>query len=138
MSTESNKTLMDRFRDFINTADSDTANELISADASFYVPGRPAPLRGPAGYLEIIAMMRGGFPDIQWTIEELISEGNSVAARFTMRGTHRGDFFGVPATGNKITVQALNIYHLSDGKIVEEYGQPDMLGLMQQIGASPT
>jgi steroid delta-isomerase-like uncharacterized protein len=138
MSTESNKILMNRFRDFINTANPNIANELISADASFYVPGRPDPLKGPAGYLEIIAMMRGGFPDIQWTIEELISEGNSVAARFTMRGTHRGNFFGVPATGNKITAQALNIYHLSGGQIIEEYGQPDMLGLMQQIGALPT
>ena len=138
MSTESNKILLNRFRDFINTANPNIANELISADASFYVPGRPDPLKGPAGYLEIIAMMRGGFPDIQWTIEELISEGNSVAARFTMRGTHRGNFFGVPATGNKITAQALNIYHLSGGQIIEEYGQPDMLGLMQQIGALPT
>ena len=62
MSTESNKILLNRFRDFINTANPNIANELISADASFYVPGRPDPLKGPAGYLEIIAMMRGGIP----------------------------------------------------------------------------
>jgi predicted ester cyclase len=55
-----------------------------------------------------------------------------------MRGTHEGNFLGVPATGNKITVQALNIYRLSGGKIVEEYGQPDLLGLMGQIGALPS
>jgi predicted ester cyclase len=95
-------------------------------------------VKGPAGYLEIIAMMRGGFPDIQWTLEELICERNNVAARFTMRGTHEGSFFGVPATGNKIAVQALNINRLSGGKIVEEYGQPDLLGLMGQIGALPS
>ena len=115
----------------------DLANELIAPDATFYVPGRPEPLKGPAGYLEIIAMMRSGFPDIQWRLEELICEENNVAARFTMRGTHGGDFLGVPATGNNIAVQALNIYRLSDGRIVEEYGQPDMLGLMHQIGALP-
>jgi predicted ester cyclase len=78
-----------------------------------------------------------GFPDIQWTLEEMVSEEDKIAARFTMRGTHQGPFFGVPPTGREIVVEALNLYHLSAGKIVEEYGHPDMLGLMQQIGALP-
>jgi len=55
-----------------------------------------------------------------------------------MRGTHRGTFFGVPPTGKTISVQAMNIYRLSGGQFVEEHGQPDMLGLLQQIGAVPT
>ncbi len=138
MTIEQNKLVMKNFVDFINTANPDLADELIDPGATFYVPGRPEPVKGPAGYLGIIAMMRGGFPDIQWTLEELISEGNNIAARFTMRGTHEGSFFGVPATGAKISVQALNIYRLRDGKIVEEYGQPDLLGLMGQIGALPS
>jgi len=138
MTIEQNKRVMQTFVDFINTADPDLANELVDPGATFYVPGRPDPVKGPAGYLEIIAMMRGGFPDIQWTLEELICEGNNIVARFTMRGTHEGSFFGVPATGNTIAVQALNIYRLSGGKIVEEYGQPDLLGLMRQIGALPS
>ena len=54
-----------------------------------------------------------------------------------MRGTHDGTFFGVPATGKKIEVRAMNFYRLADGKFVEEYGQPDLLGLLQQIGAMP-
>ncbi|MNC68784.1 SnoaL-like polyketide cyclase [compost metagenome] len=87
--------------------------------------------------MEIIGMMRGGFPDIQWTLEEVIGEEDSIVARFTMRGTHQGIFFGVPPTGNKIVVQALNIYKFSNGKIIEERGQPDLLGLLQQIGALP-
>ena len=95
-------------------------------------------MRGPAGYLAIIGMMRGGFPDVQWTLEEMVAEGDKVAARFTMRGTHQGMFFGVPPTGKAIAVQAMNIYRLSRGKFVEERGQPDMLGLLQQIGAVPS
>ena len=87
--------------------------------------------------LEIVAMMRSGFPDIQWTLEETVVEGNVIAARFTMRGTHRGAFMGTPPTGKTIAVQALNIYRLSHGKIVSEVGQPDLLGLMQQIGGLP-
>ena len=94
-------------------------------------------MREPAGYLAIIGMMRGGFPDIQWTVEEMVVEGDKVTARFTMRGTHQGTFFGVPPTGKKIAVQAMNIYRLSDGQFVEEHGQPDMLGLLKQIGALP-
>ena len=137
MTAESNKIVMRNFLEFINTASESLAQELISPDAIFHVPGSPEPMRGPAGYLAIIGLMRGGFPDIQWTLEEMVAEGDKVAARFTMRGTHRGTFFGVPPTGRIITVQAMNIYHLSGGQFVEEHGQPDMLGLLQQIGAVP-
>ena len=138
MTTETNKAVMGRFVEFINTASEKLSEELISPDAVFHVPGRPEPMRGPAGYLAIIGMMRGGFPDIQWTLEEVIAEGDKVAARFTMRGTHRGTFFGVPPTGKTIAVQAMNFYRLSGGQFVEERGQPDLLGLLQQIGAVPT
>lgn len=137
MTADKNKQVMHRFVEFINTADEKPAEELISPDAIFYVPGRAEPMRGPGGYLAIIGMMRGGFPDIRWTLDEMIVEDDRVAARFTMRGTHRGTFFGVPPTGKPIEVQAMNLYCLSGGQFVEERGQPDMLGLLQQIGAVP-
>ena len=138
MTSEANKLTMQKFVEFINTASEALADELISTDAIFHVPGNREPMRGPAGYLAIIGMMRGGFPDIQWTLEEMVAEGDKVAARFMMRGTHQGTFFGVPPSGKKIAVQAMNFYRLSDGKFVEERGQPDMLGLLQQIGAAPS
>ena len=135
---EANKLVMRRFTEFINTASEKLAVELISPDAIFHVPGRPDPMRGPTGYLAIIGMMREGFPDIQWTLEEMIAEGDMVAARFTMRGTHQGAFFGLPPTGKPIVVQAMNFYRLAGGQFVEERGQPDLLSLLQQIGAAPT
>jgi steroid delta-isomerase-like uncharacterized protein len=137
MSIESNRLAMQRFLEFINTANPKMAEELIAADASFFVPGDPEPIRGPAGYMNVLGMMRGGFSDIQWTLEETIAEGDNVAARFTMRGTHDGTFYGVPATGKKIEVRAMNFYRLRGGQFVEEYGQPDLLELLQQIGAIP-
>lgn len=137
MTIESNKAVMSRFLEFINSASEMLAKELISPAAIFHVPGRDEPVKGPQGYLEIIAMMRSGFPDIQWTLEEMIAEDDRVAARFIMRGTHQGVFFGVPATGKKIQVQAMNFYRLSDGQFIEERGQPDLLALLQQIGALP-
>jgi steroid delta-isomerase-like uncharacterized protein len=137
MVTEANKDVMSRFLEFINTGSEKLAQELISTAAVFHVPGRAEPVKGPQGYLEVIAMMRAGFPDIQWALEETISEGDKIAARFTMRGTHHGNFFRIPATGKKIQVQAMNFYRLSDGKLIEERGQPDLLALLQQIGAMP-
>ena len=137
MSIEKNIQLMKRFVTFINTANEKLAEELISTDAKFYVPGQPEPMHGPGGYLAIIGMMRSGFSDIQWSLEDSVVEENKVAARFIMTGTHNGTFFGVPPTGKAIKVQAVNFYRFSNGQIVEEYGQPDMLGLLKQIGAIP-
>jgi len=129
---------MAKFVEFINAADEKLANELVSPNAIFHVPGRPEPMIGPAGYVAIVAMMRGGFSDIQWTLEEAIAEDDKIAARFTMNGTHTGEFMGVPPTQKTISVQALNIYHLENGQIVKEYGQPDLLGLLIQLGAFPS
>jgi steroid delta-isomerase-like uncharacterized protein len=137
MPMESPEAVMKRFVEFINPADEQLAGQVIASDAVFYAPTHAEPLRGPEGYLKLLAILRNGFPDIQWTLEETITEGDRVAARFAMRGTHRGDFFGIPPTGNEISVQALNLYHLADGQIVSEQGQPDLLGIMQQIGAVP-
>ncbi|TMI84892.1 MAG: ester cyclase [Bacteroidetes bacterium] len=128
---------MNRFVKFINTADEKLASEIISPNAIFYVPGNPEPMRGVAGYLAIVGMMRSGFPDIQWTLDDAVIDGDKVAARYTMRGTHKGQFFGVLPTGKTIQVQSMAFYRLSDGQFVEEHGLPDMLSLLQQIGAIP-
>jgi len=134
---ENKKVFMDRFVQFINTADERLAEVLIAPNAKFYVPGQSDPMQGPGGYLSIIGMMRSGFPDIQWTLEDIVAEEEKVAARYIMRGTHQGSFFGLPPTGKSIQVQAINFYRLSNNQIIEEFGQPDMLGLLQQIGAAP-
>ena len=127
-----------QFLQFINSADENLAQQLISPAARFHVPGHKDALQGPKGYLQIIAMMRSGFPDIHWTIEDMITENDKVAVRFIMRGVHQGTFLGVPATGKSIVVQAMNFYRLADNQIIEEYGQPDMLGLLTQLGAVPS
>jgi steroid delta-isomerase-like uncharacterized protein len=137
MSAVTTKALLRRFVGFINSPSEPLAAELIAPDAMFHVPGQLEPLRGPGGYLAIIGMLRGGFPDIQWTLEDTVAEGDAVAARYTMRGTHQGVFSGVPATGRPIRVQSMAFYRLAGGQVVEEHGLPDMLALMQQIGAVP-
>lgn len=137
MTITENKQLMYRFTNFINTASKELAEELIAPDAVFYVPMQKEPMNGPSGYLSIIHMMRSGFSDIQWTVKELVAEEDLVAAHFVMKGTQDGEFLGFPPTSKKIEVNAMNFYRISNGQIIEEYGQPDMLGLLQQIGAIP-
>ncbi|KAJ1333146.1 ester cyclase [Microdochium nivale] len=126
---------MDRFLEFINSGDESIAREVVSESAEFHVPFGGPPLSGIAGYMEILGMMRSAYPDIRWSLEETIIEGDKVFARFTISGTHQGDFLGTPATGKQISSQAFNIYKFADGKIVAERGLPDIFGMMAQIGA---
>lgn len=131
------KELMNLFVKFINTADENLAKKLVSSKAVFFAPTSPEPLKGPEGYMIVLGMMRGGFSDIQWTLEETVIEDNRVATRFTLNGTHNGIFMGIPASGKRISVQATNFYEFEEQQIVKEYGQPDLLSLLIQIGALP-
>ena len=78
------------------------------------------------------------FPDIHWTVDEMIIEGKKKAIRFTLTGTHKRAFRGIPPTNKKVTIQAISISHRNaDGKIVEEWHMYDTLGFMQQLGVIP-
>ncbi|KAE8833057.1 hypothetical protein HRS9139_04876 [Pyrenophora teres f. teres] len=90
---------LNRFIDFINSGDIDIGKEIVSESAIFHIPFGSGPLKGLDGYLQILGMMRGAFPDIQWTLQETVCEGDTVVARFETKGTHNGFFMGVPPTG---------------------------------------
>ena len=83
------------------------------------------------------AMLHSGFPGFQSTIEELLSEEDKVALRFTFHGTHQGEFMGIPPTGKEVTMPGIDLLRIADGKIVEMWNQEDVLGMMQQLGAIP-
>ncbi|RGP71548.1 hypothetical protein FSPOR_3254 [Fusarium sporotrichioides] len=126
---------MARFIEFINKGDESIGKEVVSESAVFHVPFGGEPLKGLGGYMQILGMMRSAYPDIQWSLEETVVEKDTVVARFHISGTHQGEFFGFPASGKQVRSQAMNIYRFSDGKIVEEYGLPDIFGMLVQIGA---
>ena len=75
------------------------------------------------------------FPDAQLTVEEIIADDTRIAFRSTLQGTHRDELFGISATGKKVTVGLVDIIHIRDGKFVEQWGGPDLLDLVQQLGA---
>lgn len=137
MSIAENKALLEKFEQMINTADEKLAGELIAADSIFHAPTHPEPLVGPKGYLEIVYMMRGGFSDIQWHVEDAVIDENKIAVCWECTGTHDGNFFGFPASGKKFKVRCMNFYYIEGGKFTKDIGNPDILGMMKQIGALP-
>ena len=83
-------------------------------------------------------MFTSAFPDLKITHEHLIAEGDMVGGRFTLTGTHQGDFAGIPATGNQVSVTGHDFARLTGGKVVEHWVEMDTLGMMQQLGVIPT
>jgi steroid delta-isomerase-like uncharacterized protein len=93
--------------------------------------------RGPEAFAETIRGLRQGFPNIRWTIEDLIAEGDRVAVRWTWQGTHQNAFRGFPATQKQVTDKAIAIYQFRSNKIIQAWIETDRFGVLQQIGAVP-
>ena len=89
------------------------------------------------GHRQFSQAMVTAFPDLDRRIEDLFADGDRVAVRWTATGTHTGDFMGIPPSGTTATSSGITIFRIADGRIVEEWGHSDMLGLLQQLGAIP-
>ncbi len=141
MSIERNRHTVRRlFEDDLSEPDGCTrervTREIFAED--FFDPTNPPGMQhGHAGHLAVVNLFISAFPDMRWTIDDLLSDGDKVVAQTTMTGTHRGDFFGIPATGREVSVAGIHVLTLRDGRIVLHQGVNDDLGLMRQIGAVP-
>jgi steroid delta-isomerase-like uncharacterized protein len=133
---DDNKAIVERFEEAFAANDVATIDELCDPNL---VDHNPVPGQGPAlaGFKETIAMYKSIFPDSAVTLGDVIADGDLVATRWAVSGTHEAEFFGVPATGKRVTVEGMNFYRLADGKITDVWTQFDGLGLMQQLGALP-
>ena len=138
MGLAENKAVINSFvEDFLNQGRLERADELVALD---FVELDPLPGQEPGreGPKEVLASFRTAFPDIHWVIEEMVAEGDKVFSRFTWSGTHRAEFFGVPATGKQITVKGTVIDRVLDGKMVDSRILMDGLSMMTQLGVFPT
>ena len=113
------------------------AHELIGSDAIGHDPAQPAPIMGPEGVAESARGYRDAFPDLTLTVNQQIGDGDAVATRWTAKGTHKGDLFGIAPTGKQTTVTGITIDRWADGKVAESWTNWDTLGLLQQLGAVP-
>jgi steroid delta-isomerase-like uncharacterized protein len=140
MSTEENKALVERWFQALN--DRTAMQHLSEFYAPTYVlhdPAAPPDLPpGPEAIQQMFGAYATAFPEAKATIDELITAGDRVVIRFTMRTTHQGEFEGLQPTGKPITITGISIVRFADGKMVEEWQQMDNLGMMQQLGAIPT
>ena len=84
-------------------------------------------------YKGFLVARRGAFPDRRFVVEEMFAEGDKVSARFTMRGTHKGELRGIAPSGRKVTMIGIDMIRLEEGKMVEDRVEVDQLGMMQQL-----
>lgn len=134
---ETNRAVVLNFVDeFKNRANHNIVDELFTADfVHHFKDPRLPPGREAMKFLGQSVVM--GFPDVRVTVEDLFADGDFVIERTTARGTHTGEFFGVPATNGPVTWTEIHIYRLQDGKVAELWSEVDFISLMTQIGAIP-
>jgi steroid delta-isomerase-like uncharacterized protein len=138
MSAEENKEVVRRFwgvweeDDFIELID-----ELLAPDYINHSPGAPDQPAGPEGVKAIVSMFRSGMPDLRVKILDMIAEGDKVATRYMVEGTHEGELFGVPPTGRRVSIESMTVERVSGGKIIEHRRITDTLDMMQQLGVVP-
>jgi steroid delta-isomerase-like uncharacterized protein len=133
------KIVMRNYEEVWNQGRLEVAEELVSPDFKDHPPTRFFDVGriGPASLQEAVRHFRDGFSDFHDTAEQIVAEGDRVAYLGTISGTNDGVLFGFPPTGKKMAVRGINFFRLKDGKIVERWGQFDVLGLMQQLGLAP-
>lgn len=136
MTTNQNKAIVRRFFEAFENNDQDAFKEILSPDLVAYSHAAPGP-HNRAVHLQGIDMWNTAF-ETHFTVEEQIAEGDKVATRVTMRAIHnRGEFQGLPPTGNQVEVTGVSVEHIENGKIVARRVISDWFGLMQQLGLIP-
>jgi steroid delta-isomerase-like uncharacterized protein len=135
VSTEANATAVRRWIDAYNDRDMEAEAAARTPDFGAHVPGAPGPLNSEA-WVGFVSSFADAFPDLRLTVEDVVANEDRTAARVTFRGTHHGDFQGVPATGRSVTFTSIEFNRMADGKIAEHWVELDLLGLLQQLGAA--
>ena len=132
--SEANKALVRRFYDEVsNQGRIEVIDQICTPDFITHSP--PSGTEpNPEGMKQMVGIVRSAFPDWNITVEEMISEGNTVVARITIRGTHTGDFMGIPATGKAFAVKGMDLLHVVDGKATEVWHYEEEGALWATVG----
>jgi steroid delta-isomerase-like uncharacterized protein len=139
--SENNKAIVRRFFDEVcNGRKLEVADEIFAPNFTYHEPPSISPGgSGPAGIKREVSIYHGGLPDARWVVHEVLAaENDTVVVRWTGQGTHQGELGGIPPTGKWVSVEALSLFRLRDGQIVEMWDNWDALAMMQQLGLAPT
>jgi len=133
--SDTNKNVIRRLFDEVwNKGHQPVADELFAQNYSHHDSSTPDLGRGPESEKKRVALYRNAFPDIRLTIEDIISEGETVTARWSCHGTHKGDLNGIAPTGKQFTISGISIARFANGKMTEGWVNWDAVGMMQQLG----
>ena len=136
--SEQNKTNIRRlFEEVWNKGHVPVADELFAPTYTNHDSSTPDLGRGPESEKKRVTLYRSAFPDIRFTIEDMLAEGETVVARWSCRGTHKGELNGIAPTGKQFNITGVSIARFTNGKMFEGYVNWDALGLMQQLGVVP-
>ena len=135
-SAAQNEALIRQVLELINGRKLDEAFELYADDYIYHGPGGQE-LRGRGEIRGLWETFLAGFPDLTSTVDDVITQGDKLVLRWTVQGTHTGEFLGTPPTNKKIILPVTEIFRIADGQLVEAWDQYDRMHLMQQIGAIP-
>ena len=135
MLADENKRIAQRFFQEQDRLRGGPADELCAPGYTAEIGGNP-PMDLP-GHKHFSQMFYGAFPDLYHVVEETVADAKAVVACFTLHGTHTRDFMGIPATGKPVTISAMALFHIVNGKVVRLHGQFDQLGMLQQLGVIP-
>jgi steroid delta-isomerase-like uncharacterized protein len=112
-------------------------DEIISPSHALHDPNVSGSAIGPEAYKRQVTRFIMGFPDLRFTVEDMVGEKEKVVVAWTISGTHKGEFMGIPPTNKRISVDGITINHIANGKIMDSYISWDALGVFQQLGAPP-
>jgi steroid delta-isomerase-like uncharacterized protein len=137
--SEENKQKVRRFmEEAFGQGKTEVVDELLDADFVCHDPNSEAgDIRGADTIKGEVGYFHSAFPDFFWTVEDQVAEGEKVTTRYTLGGTHQGEFFGVPGSGRRVEISGINIDRFEGGKLVEEWASYDLLGGLRQVGAMP-
>ena len=136
--SEHNKAIVRRlFAELWNNGNLSVADQLFTPNYTHHDSSSPDFGHGPESERKRATLYRTAFPDLRLTIEDLISEGETVMARWSSRGTHKGELNGIAPTGKQVTISGVTIARFVNGKMSEGFVNWDALGLMQQLGVVP-
>ena len=134
MSKQSNVEAQQKLGSAINEGKLDVLREVFAPDVEDHDPA-PDQAPGPDGFISFFTDLREAFPDLKIAPEEMVADEDKVAIAYTLTGTHKGNFMGIPATGKKIKARGVQIARFNnEAKIVERWGSSDELGILKQIG----
>src|SRR5215210_6832327 len=135
MSQEENKAVVRRFFAALDDQDLDAVGDLLASDYRLHFDGNPEMDR-EAG-IGFFGAFLAAFPDITHQVQDQIAEGDRVATRIVVRGTHQQEMMGIPATGNAMTISATNMFRVDQGRIAEHWVNSDGIGMLVQLGVMP-